>query len=103
VSTTKPPTPQGISALLRKADHVRAEYTGGGRTGHRSHSEGFVVRSEPPAGVKVMHVFGSFAQHNDHRRAWRHKQYAAVIRNAGYAVEDEQGHLIVTARTEGEG
>jgi len=104
--THKPPTPQGISALLKRAGFERSESSATGVKGWRNHSEGYVVRGYESGRVHVGHEDGRFhsADADRQRSAEMEERYAQVIEAAGYAVErsGEAGgyfsRLIVTAR-----
>lgn len=93
--TTKPPTPQGISALLRKAGFTRSARTG--RSGTCSGFRAGKVYTREGA-VRVSHHFWSMGT-----PAERHREeltrYAEVITAAGYRAEIQNGgrDLIVTA------
>ncbi len=95
MTTPKPPTPPGISRLLRSAGFERSVFSGGGRVGHRNFTEGYVVRGRDE-GIVVMHVFGSSATHDTERRRQRLSQYAAAIEAAGWPVTESPGRLTVT-------
>ncbi len=99
--TPKPPTPQAISALLRKAGHVRAE-----KLANSGNTRGFKVsRSRMDDGV----VLVNFWEHSDLRTDPAvHRQmlarYAEDLAKAGWGVETALSrgggvprHLIVTA------
>lgn len=90
----RPPTPQGISRLLRAANFIRSE-----STGRHSVRSGFVVsrsHSQDNA-VKVTHRFLSMgntaAQHTE-----KLSVYAAVLEEAGWSCRIAGRHLTVTAR-----
>lgn len=92
------PTPQGISALLRKAGFSRSQ-----RAGHSWYSPGYQVRKSAAdsTAVYVEHAGGSGGMSREQRMAWAVK-YAEVIRAAGWTVTGpEPGmwpQLTVTAR-----
>lgn len=93
---SKPPTPQGISALLRKAGFERS--VSRGRSGS---SSGFRVHKDytRDGAVRVTHHFWSMGTPIE-----RHQQelarYAQAITAAGYRAEITDGGwgLTVTAR-----
>lgn len=92
-TTPKPPTPQGISALLRKAGFKRSESSTTQIKGWRNYSEGFkVARShgiEP--GVRVEHKTGfRRGPETEKRRTAMLTQYAEAIAKAGYCVERDE-------------
>jgi hypothetical protein len=97
--TTKTPTPQGISALLRKAGFTRSE-----RTGRGGYCSGYRVGKlyTRDGAVRVSHHFWSMGE-----PVTRHREelarYAEVITAAGYMAEIQNGgrDLIVTAGEEG--
>ncbi len=102
--TTRPPTPQGISALLRKAGYVRAETHGKGphrgevsAAGYRvtgsSHQGAVAVRWCPASDARPVERWDELAV----QRAEYLGSYAADIEAAGWAVERKTGWLIVTA------
>jgi hypothetical protein len=91
---TKAPTPQGISALLRKAGFERAVISiRGGTSGYQ------VTKCRARAeAVKVRQYFtlgGTSLQRYRHEL----RRYAKAIEAAGYQTEVATYHLIVTART----
>ena len=92
--TIKPPTPQGISRLLRAAKLARSEPTGRG-----GYSTGFIAsRSYSREGaVEVTHRFWSMgnttAQHMEKLGV-----YVAVLEEAGWSCQIDNRCLIVTAR-----
>jgi hypothetical protein len=94
MSTTKSPTPQGISALLRKAGHVRAvSKLRGGVSGYSVSRYG--------AGPEVEVRYSSVSMGTSmHYRRVKLTEYAKAIDAAGYAVEmrPEFPRLIVTAK-----
>lgn len=101
---SKPPTPQGISALLRKAGFERSL-----QREFASHTAGFRVRAgrdtriAPGPYVRVRWWPDSSYQPaipgvlNDRRATWLAK-YARVLTTAGWPVEVRKDCLIVTAR-----
>jgi hypothetical protein len=87
---SRQPTPQSISALLRKAGFTRAVVRiRGGISGYR-------VSNADPGTVWVWHytMFGTRTS-----EAAKRAQYAETITSAGYVVEDDTGRdrLIVAA------
>jgi hypothetical protein len=88
---SKAPTPQGISALLRKAGFDRAEYKKNwiAKAGYRATK---AVRGE---GVEVRHDF-LLRQSSDARRAML-ARYAEAITAGGWSVEVREYDLIVPA------
>jgi hypothetical protein len=87
--TPKTPTPQGISALLRKAGHSRAVIKiRGGRAG-------FDVHTDLSTGnVKVEHYALTMGGYSEVKLA----EYAKTITEAGWTVEAGTYELIVTAK-----
>ena len=91
---TKPkvPTPQGISALLRKAGFERAVISArGGNSGFKVEK----CRARENA-VKVYTYFQ--LQHPDESYRAMLRRYAKTIEAAGYSTEVYAYHLIVTAK-----
>lgn len=89
---TKQPTPQAISALLRKAGFTRALNS----FAMRPEDAGFLVLGKvgPPGGLTVEHVSyrgtGHLAELN---------RYSAVLTSAGYRCEHSSTNsLVVTAQ-----
>jgi hypothetical protein len=93
MTETKNPTPQGISALLRKAGFNRSERQG--RAG--GSSSGFRVGTDwtRTGAVRVRHVFWSMG--GGDAAPWLAK-YARTITEAGWTVEAGTYELIVTAK-----
>lgn len=92
--TPKPPTPQGISALLKRAGFKRSERQIGG------FGNGFVaekIHGRDDA-IRVRHRFWSMRANRDD--ALPHlAAYSVAIEAAGWAVEFGSWELIVTAKT----
>lgn len=87
----KPPTPQGISALLRRAGFDRAVVSiMGGNSGFKVEQ----CRSRPAA-VKVRQYF--LLRGSDQRYGEALRRYRDVIEMAGYRTELGTYHLVVTA------
>ena len=96
--TAKPPTPQGISALLRKAGFERSEVTSmharnWGRS-YREYSDGYQVRKSPGS-VTVTRRPRDVATRDE----WLTK-YAEAISGAGYEAFIDAFDVIVTAAGE---
>jgi hypothetical protein len=92
--TAKPPTPQGISALLRKAGFSRSVRQGRGQA-----STGYdVSKSYGDGDVVVRHNTWSMVPFPEARDAAL-ARYAAAIEAAGYAVgrDGQFSRLIVSA------
>jgi hypothetical protein len=108
-TTTKVPTPQGISRLLSETPGFEKSVSSSTRIrGYRSHSWGFIVRrGDEPGQVKVHHEHGNFVATDATRREQVEMQekYAEVIEAAGFAVQRGEGGafgpLIVTAKETG--
>jgi len=93
--STKPPTPQGISALLRKAGFQRGEtFKKGGRRGEVSVA-GYHVSLT--ARHETVDVRWWAPTHDTSRQDKMLAAYAEVIEGAGWAVETRRAWLIVTA------
>ena len=104
MTSPKPPTPQSISALLRKAGLPRSQRTGG-RHGAPIVSEGFhVTRSSfaPPAAVDVRYRPGDAADELLVQRAGIEK-CAEVLTAAGLTVSDKRHKLVIVAAPSPEG
>jgi len=101
--STRQPTPQGISALLRKAGFQRSE-----RTGRMGYSSGFAVSKSygTEGSVRVRYTTWSMGGGQEIRLRQLAK-YVPVIEAAGWSVRyaDRIAELIVTVpeSTEGEG
>jgi hypothetical protein len=93
--TPKTPTPQGISALLRKAGFKRSESSTSRVRGFRNRSSGFVVSRRGDGEVAVYHETGFFMTDDaiEGRRAEQEGRYADVIEAAGYTVERGAGGM----------
>jgi len=102
----KNPTPQGISALLRKAGFERSVSSPSRVRGLRNHSEGYVVRGVMTGRVHVYHQLSWLRPSDAARQRGREQQdrYADVIEAAGYEVVRGDGGyfgpVIVTALSE---
>lgn len=95
--TPKHPTPQGISALLRKAGFDRAVISiRGGNSGYKVEK----CRARTDA-VKVRRYF-YLGGMPDARYREMLRKYAAAIEAAGYQTEAGTYHLVVTSPKEGE-
>lgn len=94
-----PPTPQAISALLRKAGFDRATYSKSSIRGMREHSQGYHVQADPSGGVSVNWWQSSLIHGtNPTRNREMLAHYAQAITAAGFAVESRAHKLIVTAQ-----
>jgi hypothetical protein len=92
--TPKIPTPQAISALLKRAGFERAAVSiRGGNSGFKAEKCG--VRADA---VKVRAYF--LVRMPDQTYGAMLRRYRDVIEAAGYSVEMGTYHLIVTAKTE---
>lgn len=87
--TTKQPTPQGISALLRKAAFEKSVSSASRIKGWRNRSPGFMVARGTDGEVDVRHEDGNFRSSDTDRQrsAAKESRYAEVIEAAGYKVE----------------
>jgi uncharacterized glyoxalase superfamily metalloenzyme YdcJ len=92
MTPTKPPTPQGISALLRKAGFERAAISiRGGNSGFK------VEKCRARAGaVKVRAYF--LIRMSDQAYGAMLRRYRDAIEAAGYSTEVGTYHLVVTAK-----
>lgn len=96
MTAPKTPTPQGISALLRKAGFARAEVKmRGGRSGFRVHKD---YSSEGT--VCVTHHFWSMGVSAE-RKQQELARYAEAIIAARFSAQVNGRDLIVTAGKEG--
>jgi hypothetical protein len=99
------PTPQAISALLRKAGFEKSESSGS--KGWRNYSEGYKVNGPFDEAVEVRHMTGLDRGENGRkRRAEMLARYAAAITEAGWAIaadDDRDYVLIVTTPPSGSG
>lgn len=93
MSTPKTPTPQGISALLRKAGFEKSVTSTTRVRGWHSRSWGFVVRGYMKGIVYVHHEDGGHMQTDEAQvaRVREQERYAVAIESAGYAVERGEG------------
>jgi hypothetical protein len=105
--TTKTPTTQGISALLRKAGFEKSVSHASRVRGWRNHSWGYVVqRGDEEGAVRVYHQTASFRVLDAERQQVTEQQdrYADAIEAAGYAAKRGDGGrfgpVIVRARSE---
>ncbi len=92
--TPKPPTPQGISALLKRAGYDRSvsrSFRSGGST------SGFRVGKDHRRdnAVEVTHHFWSMGAKSE-QYAVKLAEYAKVITDAGWTVETGEYELVVT-------
>jgi hypothetical protein len=104
----KPPTPQGISALLKRAGFEKAIVTNNSRY-VKENTEGFHV-GKFPGGVVVTHWTKSAPpseRTTAHVQAERERErgmvtrYAEAIRLAGWRVKESAiGHLVVDTHPE---
>lgn len=99
MSTPKTPTPQGISALLRKAGFARSDSRPRGQGSSSGFTVGKVYGSE--GAVQVRHHFWSMGTPLD-RYEEKLTAYAEAITAAGFAAERDPGwhRLIVRAKDE---
>ena len=105
MTALKPPTPQGISALLERAGFGKAAVTNNSRY-HKENSEGYHVRKYPGS-VLVAHWSASvpptmqttaFVQAERRNERVMLERYAQVIDAAGFCTEITASQsLIVTA------
>ena len=101
METVKPPTPQGISALLRKAGFERSVSSATRIKGWRNYSEGYSVRSDyvAEAGdcISVSYNRGNYLPSEaDRIRPGMLADYGVAIAAAGYSAEIVRDRLIVT-------
>jgi hypothetical protein len=103
----KQPTPQGISALLRKAGFERSVSNATRVRGFSSRTRGYVVGARTDRSVAVYHEDGNSFMTTDatvERQVREQARYADAIEAAGYAVERGTGGLfgplIVRAKSE---
>lgn len=100
----KQPTPQGISALLRKAGFEKSTTRPGRIRGFREWTEGYEVTKYHGGGVSVKWCPHSLRArgNNEDREQEMLDRYRKVIEDAGYAVADGStaltGKLLVTAK-----
>ena len=98
--TAKPPTPQGISALLRKAGFERSESSATRIKGWRSYSEGYSVAKWDDYGTVDVRWHRGLLTPTEAAEARPRVlgDYIEAIRAAGYSVSLLNGdHLIVTS------
>jgi len=103
MTTPKPPTPQGISALLKRAGFERAVETRKGRNVSEN-TAGFHVKARMDT-VTVNYWSDSAEMPTTKTIAAGREMlacYAADIRAAGWSVEDRKHMLIVTAGKAGQ-
>lgn len=96
--TLKPPTPQGISALLRKAGFDRASVD------RFTLTAGFFVmtsRADPGGGVRVGYRAAHVGSQTAATRSDLLAKYTEAIKAAGWNVEAGEYELTVTAGKEG--
>lgn len=104
---TNPPTPQGVSAALRKAGFTRSVSSSTAVKGWKNHSPGYVVRQGIKNGtVEVYHETGAFQRDDRDRekRDAKQAEYAQALEAAGYVMSADKswrGGLIVSARRDG--
>jgi len=92
MTTSKPPTPQAVSRLLKAAGFRR------GVTAMRGGTSGYVVTSWGPGDIRVRYHSLTMLSTAE-RRYEMLRQYAGILEAAGYAVTTgTSGHLIVTAK-----
>jgi len=99
----KEPTPQGISALLKRAGFERSTSSPSRIKGWRNYSAGYRVEASYPTGAEVTHKTGF--DRSERAQAERDKMlnaYADVIRAAGWHVvtTESRPRLIVSAQSE---
>jgi hypothetical protein len=98
--TVKTPTPQAVSALLKRSGFKRSGLRSDGINDTGGYAVGKVYQGEGI--VRVRHYFLSMGAGMDRHRA-QLERYAEVITAAGYAAElqDDGRKLIVTAKGTG--
>jgi hypothetical protein len=99
----KTPTQRNISAVLANARHVKSVSSPSRIRGLRNHSDGYAVTAGSRRGtVIVRHEVVSIRPlpRDVERIAAMTAVYAEEIAAAGFAVERQGDHLIVTAKTE---
>ena len=102
---TKEPTPQGISALLKRAGFERSTSSPSRIKGWRNYTAGYQVNARYPSGAEVTHRVGfDRGPRADAERARMLAAYATVIREAGWHVVTSGSRpcLIVSALPEGD-
>jgi hypothetical protein len=102
----KQPTPQGISALLRKAGFERSVSLASRIRGFREHSEGYRVTAASDGKAEVDFLASSFRSPDEIRIKAMLARYRAVIEASGYTVAEGgspfSDSLIVSAATDPE-
>lgn len=100
--TAKHPTPQGISALLKRAGFDKSVNRPSRVKGLVEWCAGYhVAASMMPGCVLVEHRVNSLRLRHPSRaydEAEKRKKYANVLADAGYAVTDQDCYLIVRAK-----
>ena len=94
MTSPKPPTPQGISRLLKSAGFTK------GVIKMRGGCSGFAVEADHfrPGAVRVRHKFWAMGYRTPEQyREWQDR-YAKTITGAGWSVKAEEYELIVTAK-----
>jgi hypothetical protein len=93
--STSNPTPQGISALLKRAGHNRAEWDH-----NMVKKSGYQVMKDwrGTAKVRVIVRYASLLRSEAPAARDALGRYAATITEAGWAVQDDGRELIVTAK-----
>ena len=101
---TKEPTPQGISALLKRAGFERSTSSPSRIKGWRNYTAGYQVNARYPSGAEVTHRVGfDRGPRADAERARMLAAYAEAIRAAGWhVVTTSRPRLIVSAPPEQE-
>jgi hypothetical protein len=91
MTATPTPTPQGISALLRKAGFEKSTSSATRIKGWRNHSEGYSVSGQVLGSVRVEHKTGFDRGPNAaKRREEMLGEYAGFLTAAGYHVERDE-------------
>lgn len=100
--TAKTPTPQAISALLRKAGFERSVSSATRIKGWHDYSAGYMARGYGADSVEVRHMTGfDRGERAARARGEMLGRYADAITAAGWAVErTDYDQLIVTAPEE---
>lgn len=103
----KPPTAQGVSAVLRKAGHERSETHTTAVKGWHNHTEGYRVRNwgEGEGEVRVEHETSDFSPgvNAASRRDSKLAEYTEALEAKGWAVrrlETGTPCLLVTMKAE---
>lgn len=99
MTTPKPPTPQGISALLKRAGFERSESSATRIKGWRKYSEGYsAAKWDDRGSVEVTWHRGLLSQsEGSETRPRMLAAYIEAINAAGYSVRLQSDRLIVTA------